>query len=251
MKKYLIFLGLFVSVAVMQAQETYGPKAGDISLSLQLGKAEDFDDLQYLEVNQDSYTIYVPGNSTVSTSDNSLINMIGVEGKFFLSDRNAIRLDFMGVMSATPAQDEVDGISYSYDDESTTVIPSYTSVPSSGVYKFVGSLGFDHYFSVRNKRLWPYLGAQFNGKYGRRQDYEAEDDLSERISEVIGLGGSVVTGVDYYVGPGMFLGLEVKACSYMYSISRIYPVAGVEAGQAFNHTLGFFSNPMLKIGFTF
>ena len=80
---------------------------------------------------------------------------------------------------------------------------------------------------------------------------QSNDFPLEAVSENYGLGGSVVGGVDYYVAEGLFLGMEIKAFSYMYSVNRIFPQPGMEGGDADNHHIGIFSNPMFKIGFKF
>ncbi len=255
MKKIIFSIVLTMSACLVMAQG-FGPQAGDVSLSLQLGRAENLNDVQYLTKNQSTYSIYAPSNSSASTNSNSLINMIGVEGKYYLSSSFALRLSGMGLISNTPAQQDIPGVpNPNYDPESglpSMSIPNYADVPSSTRYQFVGNLGADYLFSVGNDRIYPYVGGQLNGSYSQRKDFTlVEDDLGERVSETYGLGGSVVTGVDYYVAQGFFLGIEIKAFSYMYSVNRIFPQPGMEAGDADNHTIGIFSNPMFKVGFTF
>ena len=255
MKKIIFSVVLTITSCLAMAQG-FGPQAGDISLSLQLGRAENLNDVQYITKNQSTYPIYAPSNSSASSSSNSLVNMLGVEGKYYLSDNFALRLSGMGLISNTPAQQEVPGVpNPDYNASSglpVMTIPNYADVPSSSRYQFVANLGADYYFSVGNDRIYPYTGAQLNGTYSQRKDFTLlEDDLGERVSETYGLGGSFVTGVDYYVAKGFFLGLEIKAFSYMYSVNRIFPQPGMEAGDAGNHFIGIFSNPTLKIGFTF
>lgn len=237
--------------ACLVMAQGFGPQAGDKSISLLLGRSDDFSDLQFIEKNLDNYTIYAPTNSTASTSSNSLVNMIGVEGKYFLSSKLAIRLSGTGLISSTPAQDDVPGIA-DPDNEYSNIIPGYADVPSSSYYKILANVGTDYYFNVGNDRLYPYSGVQINFNYGQRKDFTLEDDdLGERVTETYGLGGSIVGGVDYYIAQGFFLGIEIKAASYMYSVARIFPQPGMEGGDADNHSTTFFSNPMIKIGFKF
>ncbi len=257
MKKVLLSIVLTMTTCLVMAQG-FGPQAGDKSVSLQLGRGDDFSDLQYVAKNLGTYTVYVPSNSTASTDDNSLINMIGVEGKYFLSSNLAVRLSGMGLISSTPAQQDIPAVinpEY-YDDEvdelSYISIPGYSDVESSSSYKVLVNAGADYYFNVGNDRLYPYAGAQLNFNYGQSKYFTLEDDdMGERVSETYGLGGSIVGGVDYYIAQGFFLGIEIKAASYMYSVARIFPQPGMEGGDADNHSTTFFSNPMVKIGFKF
>ncbi len=259
MKKILLSIILTMTVGLVMAQG-FGPQAGDISVSLKLGKAENFSNLKLLYMYNGTYTIYSPSNTTASTSSNSIVNMIGVEGKRFLSSNIAVAVNFMGTMSNSPGQDAVEGVSYYDEDtyETTVMVPAYESVSTTGEYKFVGSIGADYYLSVGNDRIYPYVGGRIQGLYGRSEvipivDYEDVDTyaIDEQIAENYGLGGAVVGGIDYYIGSGIFLGFEVKVGSYLYSVSRFFPNSGLEAIEASNHSITFLSNPMFKIGFTF
>ncbi len=253
MKKYLILLSLLVTVVSMKAQ--YGPQAGDKSISLKLGKAEDFGGLWNIYQEDDgSYTMTSPSSST-STSDNSLVNMIGVEGKCFFTSHIAARLSFMGVMSSSPSQDAVEGVS---NDSLGVVIPTYNAVAKNGTYKYYGSIGADYYFTVKNERIHPYVGGLFTAKYARGiigSSFDSDDsstyDDTDQTAETYGFGGSVTGGVDYYIAPGMFIGFEVKVANYMYSVSKYTAEEGMSAMQADNYATSFLSNPCLKLGFTF
>ncbi len=249
MKKYLIIISLLVTVVSVKAQ--FGPQAGDLSLSLKMGKAEDFGDFMAVEEEDGTLTITSPFNSTTSTSDNSLINMIGLEAKYFLSSHLAARVSFMGILSDTPEQASSDGIIYSDDDDTEVYLYEYSAVASSQVNKYLGCFGFDYYFNTRIERVHPYIGLQGNANYAQGSYGSTDDDLSDTRAEAYGLGGSLVTGVDYYVGQGFFLGFEIKAGYFMYNASKYYPEQGRGAIQADNQSISILSNPSLKLGFSF
>lgn len=255
MKRFVLSIVLIISAGLVMAQGGFGAQAGDISVSLQLGHAEDFDDLQFVQKNADSYSIFAPSNSTSSTYNNSLVNMIGVEGKYFVASNIAVRLSGMGTISNTPAQQDVPGVpnpDNGIEGLPNMVIPSYSDVPSTSFHKYILNVGGDYYFSTGGTRVFPYAGGQLNMNYGQRKDFTLlDDDLGERVSETYGLGGSVVGGVDYYIGEGFFLGVEVKAFSYMYSVAKMFPQPGMEALDADNHSVNILTNPMVKLGFTF
>ncbi|MCG8580822.1 MAG: hypothetical protein MI866_12945 [Bacteroidales bacterium] len=256
MKKIILSFTIALMSCLAMAQEGFGPKAGDISVSLQLGKATDVsDNLQYIRKNQNLYQVYAPSNSAVSGSSNSLVNMIGIEGKYFLSNKWAVRLSGMGLINSTPAQQDIPGVpnpDNTGSDLPYMSIPDIADVPSTSSYSFIANAGADYYFNVGNNRLFPYAGAQLNFNYGQRKDFTLQDDdLGERVSETYGLGGSLVGGIDYYLAEGFFIGIEVRALSYMYSVNRIFPQPGMEGADADNHSTTIFSNPMFKIGFKF
>ncbi|PZX18041.1 putative OmpA-OmpF-like porin [Breznakibacter xylanolyticus] len=278
MRKLISILFLALGTGSLSfAQNGFGPAAGDISVSMQLGRAESFDNLQYVRspVNSNYYNgdyyLNTPFATTVSTSSNSLVNMIGVEAKYFVTDQIAVRLSGMGMIDLTPAQDAVPGLNlYDLVDYNTqqklqeagvdnVVLPSYREIESTTTHRFVANVGGDYYFSVGSQRVFPYAGAMASFNYGRHQFYAPDSDpttaagveLSSRFFETFGLGGSLVGGVDYYVAEGMFIGFEIKAFNYLYSVNKMMPMAGVEAYDADNHTIGILSNPMFKIGFKF
>jgi outer membrane protein W len=260
MRKLIVLLLVALGTSIVtNAQDGFGPSAGDISVSLQLGKAESFSNLQYVAKPSTSsdYSLYTPYATTVSTSDNSMMNMIGVEGKYFVTDQIAVRLSGMGIIDVTPAQTSVPGVTY-YNTQlqnagvSSIVLPAYNAIESKTTHRFTANVGGDYYFAVDSRRVCPYGGAMLSFNYGRHQYFTLDDDdLGARFSETYGLGGSVVGGIDYYVAEGMFLGFEVKAFNYIYSVNKLAPVAGVEAYDANTHTISFLSNPVFKIGFKF
>ena len=72
-----------------------------------------------------------------------------------------------------------------------------------------------------------------------------------RHVEGFGFGAQAVGGVDYYLMEGLYFGFEIKPVSYIYSYSAKYPAPGLEALEADNHTISFFSQSFLKVGFRF
>jgi len=270
MRKLLALILICYTGGFAFAQNGFGPVAGDITVSLQLGRAESFYNLQYVQkpVNtyDGQYTLSAPYATTVSPDDNSLVNMIGVEGKYFVSDQIAVRLSGMGIIDLTPAQEETPGTTVSlydlFDYETVqrlqsqgvtnVLIPSYASIESKTTHRFVGNIGADYYFQVASPRVHPYLGVLATLNYGRHQYYTLDDDdLGPRFFETYGIGASLTGGVDYYLAEGMFVGLEIKAFSYLYSVNNLSPMPGVESYDSDSHTIGFLTNPMFKIGFKF
>jgi outer membrane protein W len=269
MRKIIAYVFIALGTASLaHAQNSFGPAAGDITVSMKLGRAESFQNMQYvqspLSTYNGSYYLSAPYATSVSSSNNSLVNMVGVEARYFVTSQIAVRLNGMGIIDLTPGQDQVPGLIWSDEKLQAAgiddvVLPSYSSIESRTTHQFVGNIGVDYHFAVKSPRVSPYLGVMGSFNYGRTQYYAMDEDpttpsgieLSPRFFETYGLGGSLVGGVDYYISEGMFIGLEIKAFSYLYSVNKMMPMAGVEAYDASNNNIGFLTNPMLKIGFKF
>lgn len=76
-------------------------------------------------------------------------------------------------------------------------------------------------------------------------------DIGARHAEMIGFGAQLVSGVDYYLMEGLYFGFEIKPVSYVYAYSTKFPNPGLETLQADAHTLSFFSQTFLKVGYRF
>lgn len=62
---------------------------------------------------------------------------------------------------------------------------------------------------------------------------------------------SFSAGVDYYVLPSMFIGLEVQPVQYAYNVSGLRPQEGMSLLQADSHNISVLAAPTIKIGFKF
>ena len=62
----------------------------------------------------------------------------------------------------------------------------------------------------------------FDGFRGFDKDAGVIPTYDNRLGEIYGVGGSLVGGFDYYFAEGLFLGIEIKAASYMYNVKEIY-----------------------------
>lgn len=236
MNKFFLSMLFALATTMSFAQGGLGAQAGDIAVALQLGRGENFGDLNYVNKNSDTYYLSAPTNSTLSTSSNSLVNMIGAEVKYFLASNLAINVSGMGMISASPAQQNVPGVE-SLSDGTTNdmAIPAYNYVESVASSKYAFNLGADYY--LVSGRVAPFVGVQGNFMYGQNKYFTLEDDdLGERFSENYGFGGGLVAGCDYHVAEGMFIGLQVKAVRYMYTVANQTPQPGMEAMAADNHS---------------
>ncbi|TAJ09391.1 hypothetical protein DMA11_20155 [Marinilabiliaceae bacterium JC017] len=275
MKKRIVFgilsFAMVVIGGVNMNAQTYGPQKGTKTISMQMGRAESFGNLDFYELNQnttsyaDETVIGTPYSSTYSSYSNSITNMIGVEGKYFWSSLWAARFNGSGAIISSPSQDAVTGVPALEGHEETafpgTTIKDFRMLEGRTTKQFYLNVGVDRYFPTKYERVFPYVGAQINSTYGQMEifdGYRGLDSEGEVIStfdtrrgEAYGLGGSLVGGIDYYLAEAFFIGFEVKVCSYLYSVKRVYHQEGMEAQDADTHSTSFLSHPSFKIGFKF
>jgi len=259
----LSLLGISNTVS---AQE-YAPQTGDKIVSLRLGKAVSVGYVSYNSVNQvangsQNTHISQPNSVANDFTNNNIVNAIGIEAKYFLKSNIALRFAGSGILSASPAQDVTEGVQ---DPDGNnypgTTIPAFRHLEGKATKQFYLDLGADYYFATKIARLQPYLGVQLNSNYGQLEIFDGYRGLDgggeviptydTRRGEAYGLGGSVVGGVDYYLAEGLFLGLEIKAASYMYNVNRIFHQPGMEAQEAATHNTSFLTQPVIKLGFKF
>lgn len=266
---YLLSVALLMSVG-LQAQG-FGPQAGDKSVALKFGRAISFEDVKFTEVNSGMNPIYSNFGRGVSISEptassysssNNVTNIIGVEGKYFVTSEIAARISASGSFGGSPSQDYVLGVADpTGDNYPGTYFPGFNMFEGRSKSNFFLDLGADYYFSGSYDRVAPYVGVQFNSIYsqleifdgfrGLDSNQEVIGSFDTRRGEAYALGGSIVAGIDYYLSEGMFIGIEVKALSYMYSVKKVFHQTGMEAQAVDAHTTSFLAQPSLKLGFRF
>jgi len=244
-------------------------RAGKITMAVKFGKAISFSDLQFYEVNRTASSYYnysfpkldYISNYSLSTY-NSVTNMVGAEFKYFLTNDLAIRLSAVGSIESTPLRDFVEGtVDLTGEYKPGTYIPSYSMMEGYNKNQFYIDLGVDHYFNSMAK-INPFVGVQFNGSIATIEITDGyngiytNDNINSisrepRKGEVFAWGASIVGGADYYIADGFFIGLEIKALNFMYAGKQIYHESGLEPQKADNYNWLFFSQPSLKLGFSF
>ena len=258
----LIFVILiwFGSVWAQQEENVIGPKRGTVTASLLLGNSDSYNwSLTLPSANQNYYSISAPQSWSTPTS-NSLVNMIGIEGKWFLTDKWAIRFNGSSMLDATPAHDAVPGVSAS---SPIATIPAYRSISGHASALVIANLGVDRYFATNNRHLYWYASPVVNFLYGRLSGFDVSDINTDtllnstvdpgtaRYGELYGIGLSGVFGAEFYTESGIVFGFEMRGVSYMYTVNSILPVEGMKPLKADNHTISFLSLPTVKIGFRF
>ena len=281
MKKYniiavmlLSILGITVNAQEQEASTGHTPEAGDFSAAVLFGRGNFLNwgmDFMIPVAPGSGPTWTVPGtapyNNTVDPNSNDVSNIVGMEIRYFLSTNMALKISGGGIIRNTPARANMPGF---IDPEApnATWIPAYAAVEADNSMDMNANLGFEKHFSTKYDRLFPYLGVTVPFYYSRKSMYDPtigylmeidEDgtinefvvDIGTRHVEMIGFGGQLVFGVDYYLQEGLYFGFEAKPASYVYAYNLKFPAPGLEAGEADNHTFSFFSQTFVKLGFRF
>jgi hypothetical protein len=207
------------------------------------------------------------------SSLNDVTNIAGAEFRIFTSEKFAFKFNGYGIYKNTPAQDNVTGVtpatSGAVDPASPNAgwIPNYAATVMDNSLNANVSVGCEIHFTGDTK-LSPFIGIMVPFCYGRRSVYDPTatvdmtkslndptavtiTDVGTRHIEQIGFGGQLVFGADYNLSESFYLGLEIKPVSYLYAYNIKYPAPGLETRSADTHIYGFFTQPILKLGFKF
>lgn len=303
-KKLCILLLSVCTVAPLAAQHysggdaSFAPKKGQWQISAVIGNNQMFNqDMYYLlptywngdtsgsDLGFDN-PVGLPGTDYQSgdpgiylglgeLNTNSLVNLIGIQGKYFLSDNWDVNLMFSMNINATPSKDYIEG------DHSVPEMPiqdyKYVEARISNAWNV--ALGSNYYFNTRNERINLYVGGVLGWQMGRIEtsspytgetvvdpdlgedmDSDLGEDLNEesvqlyvpnsRAGQIFGLRVGAVAGIEYSLAKGLVFGFEVQPVSYRYDHIQICP-KGSAAYKVGHHSIGLFATPNLKIGFRF
>ena len=222
-------------------------------------------------------------------NSNSLVNLIGIQGKYFLSDRWDVNLMFSMNINATPSKNYVEG---DYTVEEMPIMGAkYTEGRISNAWNV--AVGSNYYFNTKNERINLYVGGLLGWQMGRIEtttpytgettynedalfiedendaNYNSEYNVygpnhdadltgesvqlytpNSRAGQIFGLKVAGVAGIEYSLAPGLILGFEVQPVAYRYDHIQICP-KGQAAYKVGHHNINFFATPNLKIGFRF
>lgn len=187
-------------------------------------------------------------------NNNNLTNIVGFEGKYFISDCWDINMQFSMNINLTPKKDYVEG-DYTVED---MIIPAQKYINAQMTNNWYVSLGSNHYFKTANPRIHPYLGAAVGFQMARietAEPYTGEtlkdlpDDTDNGLgSEVGGDLGNVgdIPGIDNSQDSDelpMQVYLSGSRAGQMFGI-KAAGVAGIEYSLAKGLVLGFQFQPV-------
>lgn len=197
-------------------------------------------------------------------NNNSLTNIVGFEGKYFLSDSWDINLQFSMNINLTPKKDYVEG------DESVPdmIIPAQKYISAQMTNNWYASVGSNHYFKLGNKRIHPYLGAAVGFQMARIETtepytgdtYKDADDADElpeqvfhsgsRAGQMFAVKAAGVAGIEYSLAPGLVIGFQFQPLAYRYDVIQMFP-KGFDKYNVSHHNVKIFDMPVLKFGIRF
>ena len=288
-KKLCTILLLAAFVAPSWAQQTGGskegvvfaPRKGQWQVSLVLGNSGQFynENTSYLlpQYTNTEGSIGLPNGGTdysgnlnyylniSGLNDNSLVNIAGLQAKYFISDCWDINLSFGMNISITPKKDYIEGDNSVPD----VIIPDQKYVNAQMTNNWYMSVGTNRYFKTGNPRIHPYLGVvagfqmariettePFTGK--TYNDGEDEDEArpeqvyvaAGKAGQMFGIKGAAVAGIEYSIVNGLLFGLEFQPVAYRYDVIQICP-KGFDKYSISHHNIKLFEMPVVKLGFRF
>jgi len=228
----------------------------------------------YLNVSTTKYNWNVGGvspyNNTVDVNNNDVTNIVGAEMRYFISDQMALKLSGGALVRNTPSYVNkpgfivTDPVTGAVATSDATWLPAYNAIKADNQADVNINVGAEKHFATKYNKLSPYAGLTVPFYYGRRSQYDPtiDDtklptdpqyivDVGVRHAELVGFGLQSVAGVDYYLMEGFYFGFEIKPISYVYAYTTSRPAPGLPVQKADTHTLSFFSQTFLKIGFKF
>ena len=311
LKKLSTLLLLAMMTAPMLAQTIsskkcdgvmFAPEKGQWQISVFMGGGNKFYDEEtraYLlptHSNTDGI-IGLPNGNTNTSGDlntylnidglngNSLTNILGFEGKYFLSDCWDINMQFSMDINLTPKKDFVEGDLGVPD----MIIPAQKYINAQITNNWFVAVGSNRYFKVSNPRIHPYLGASVGFQMARietTEPYTGEtyndadgdgnidtEDWSDnyvtgntgedfdnlptqvyvsgsRAGQMFGVKAAGVAGIEYSVAPGLVLGFQFNPIAYRYDVIQVCP-KGFDKYNAAHHSIKIFDMPVLKLGIRF
>lgn len=162
----------------------FAPQKGQWQVSMFFGGGNKFynENTKYLlpRFTNESGSVGLPNGSTVTSGNlnkylnidglngNSLTNILGFEGKYFLSDCWDINLQFSMDINLTPKKDYVEG-DYTVGD---MIIPAQKYINAQMTNNWYVGIGSNHYFKTSNPRIHPYVGASVGFQMARIETAE-------------------------------------------------------------------------------
>ncbi|MEG1660682.1 MAG: BT1926 family outer membrane beta-barrel protein [Bacteroides sp.] len=286
-KKLCTLLLLACTAAPILAQQysssddaSFAPKKGQWQVSMVLGNSTFFNEnTSYLlpDFTYKGGQVGLPGWVNESTdpgvylniggfNNNNLVNIAGLQAKYFLSDCWDVNFMFSMNVNVTPKKDFVEG---DYTDVPDMIIPAQKYINAQMTNNWYTSVGSNYYFKTRNERVHPYLGGAVGFQMARietKAPYTGETyvdpdgEVTELPTEVyiaagkagqaFGIKAAAVAGIEYSLAKGFLVGFEMQPLAYRYDVLQICP-KGFDKYNASHHNFKIFDLPVVKIGIRF
>lgn len=236
-----------------QAQEAkrknYAPRKGDFTVAATLGYNS------YASVKALPGTLSVYEAEALSTDWSQKKLTVGIEGGWFFMDQWKLNLGGGLNFTNNPGYSEVPGTMdpAASAEENMGEIPSYRAVADAQTLTYSLFTGVDRYFKIKwiPNLVW-YAGARIGVAYAQNQQrFDEYESMGKSVGESWNLRTALTAGVEYYVLPALFIGVQIDPFAYTYNMTTYKPQEGLGALSADSHNFGFLAAPTLKIGFKF
>ncbi|MFV0417174.1 MAG: BT1926 family outer membrane beta-barrel protein [Dysgonomonas sp.] len=249
MKKILCLVMLLSFGFSAFAQNSGGvePKKGDWMFSVNFGVGS-YIGTSAPKPNLSNYTLSAPMSAWFDKDP-----ILDVEGKWFVSDKWALKLTGGFNYGYNPAYNEVTGTVSGAGTIESGVIPTYNAIPSSDNIQFFIGVGVDHYFKTKWNQLYLRAGGEFGYAYGRVtvNAEDSQDYMGASLGEAYAMKVAPVFGADYFFNQALFIGFDIRPFEYQYSTYSERPQAGLSLLSSDNHTFSILSRPTIKLGVRF
>jgi len=198
-------------------------------------------------------------------TNNSLVNIVGLQGKYFIDDCWSVIFPAGMHINATPKKDYIEG---TVIQEGEWELPAQKYVNATTTNNWFVSAGTDRYFKTSNPRIHPYVGASMGFQMARIETMEpytgkmyTDPDTGEemdqqvylpagKVGQMIGMKVAAVAGIEYSLAYGLLLGIECRPLAYRYDIIQIAP-KGFDKYNLSHHNIKLIEMPVVKLGFRF
>ncbi len=262
--KILILVAfLMVSVSALYAQydvteqdvitECKKPKKGSFTVGLLLGRGH------FINTN---LTVGTPVSGaapyvrSIDANDNSFVNMVGIEGKYFVTNKMAVTLRGGAILRHTPNRLNIPGVKGA---DGTMVVPAYKAIKGQDNVEVHVAPGLQWYLNLKSARLQPYVGFAIPMDYARETLYDPTVEVRNGVvtkysygasnADLFGFGAQGVAGLDYFLTKELFIGFEVNPVSVQYVFMGKKPQPGTILRESENLTYSFFGQFAFKLGF--
>jgi len=241
-----------------KVEARFAPQKGDFTAAMVFGRGAYLNGGLVVPSSSAAVSSAAPYENSVDANENSITNMVGAEGRYYVSNKFAITVSGGAIWRNTPSQLAIPAV---IDGGGNTIIPAYNAVVEDERIDASLSVGGQWLFHTKNDRLFPYVGFALPFDYARRSMFEpitidengslAVNDLGARHVDITAFGVQAVAGVDYYIAKDLFLGFDIKPVAYTYAVSMKTPGPGLFNLESDTNTLSFFAQFSFKLGFKF
>lgn len=198
-------------------------------------------------------------------NNNNLVNIVGLQAKYFFSDCWNINFTAGLNINVTPKKDYIEG---DYTEVEDMIIPAQKYVNAQTTNNWYVTVGTERYFKTSNRRILPYVGVlagfqmariettePYTGEfyYDSSIDEYVESQVylpSGKVGQMFGIKGAMVAGIEYGLSDGLFLGIECQPLAYRYDVIQIAP-QGFDKYNLSHHNIKLIDMPVVKLGFRF